>query len=164
LGREAAAGCDPLDGGEIPLQPAVYQGSRGVGQLPPNQLMTYAAPARHTVRTPQDITCSLDGVCAARFCIVGRIADPCQADSDCDQPPTTCRVVVNFRPDATNITLLRAEFNKLPLSNVLSAPGCSRKLDFALDPNVNRNKLRLLATGTVGGHTVRDSDTFAFRR
>ena len=49
------------------------------------------------------------------------------------------------------------------LSNVLSPPGCSRKLDLPIDPNVNRNKLRLLASGTVGGRTRRDNDTFGFR-
>jgi hypothetical protein len=35
------------------------------------------------------------------------------------------------------------------LANVLSPPGCSRKLDLPIVPGVNRNKLRLLATGTV---------------
>jgi hypothetical protein len=28
------------------------------------------------------------------------VADPWRTDQDCDQPPTTCRAVVNFRPDA----------------------------------------------------------------
>jgi hypothetical protein len=164
-GVELAAGCNALDGTEIPLQPTVYQGSRGGGQLPPNQLMTYASPSRHTVRTSRDISCAPTGQCAAGFCSIGKIGDPCTADSDCNQPPTTCRVIVNFRPDATSVMLLKAEYDKMPLSNVLtSAEGCSRKLDFGIDPSVNRNKLRLLATGVVGGRTVRDNDTFTFHR
>lgn len=163
-GVEVGDNCDPLDGGEIPLQPTIYQGSRGGGQLPPNELMTYGAPASHRVKTPEDITCSPNGLCSAGFCSVGRIADPCSIDNDCDQPLITCRVVINFRPDATGLTLLRAEFNKVPLSNVLSGPGCSRKLDLPIDQNVNRNKLRLKATGVVAGRTRKDNDTFNFRR
>ncbi|HKA30362.1 MAG TPA: hypothetical protein VKH82_13350 [Candidatus Binatia bacterium] len=156
--------CNPCDGTEIPLQPTIYQGSRGGGALPPNELMTYNAPAKHTVRTSVDITCAPDGLCAAGFCIVGKVADACSSDSECDEPPTTCRVVINYRPDATNLTLLKAEYNKATLSNVLSPPGCSRKLDLPIDPNINRNTLRLLASGTVGGRTRRDNDTFGFRR
>ena len=156
------AHCNACDGGEIPLQPTIFQGSRGGGAPPPNELMTYAAPAKHTVRTSTDITCAPDGLCASGFCIVGKIADACSTDNDCDQPPTTCRVVIDFRSDATNLTLLKAEYNKATLSNVLSPPGCSRKLDLPIDPGVNRNKLRLLATGTVAGRTRRDNDTFGF--
>ena len=51
----------------------------------------------------------------------------------------------------------------MTLSNVLSPPGCSRKLDLPIDPNINRNKLRLLASGTVAGRVRRDNDTFGFR-
>ena len=156
------AHCNACDGSEIPLQPTIFQGSRGGGAIPPKELMTYAAPAKHTVRTSVDLTCAPDGLCAAGFCIVGKIADACSNDGDCDQPPTTCRVVINFRPDATNLTLLKSEYNKATLTNVLSPPGCSRKLDLPIDPGVNRNKLRLLATGTVAGRTRRDNDTFGF--
>src|SRR5262249_7856579 len=39
--------CNPCDGTEIPLQPTISQGSRGGGALPPNELMTYNAPAKH---------------------------------------------------------------------------------------------------------------------
>jgi hypothetical protein len=116
------------------------------------------------VHTGEDITCAPDGVCSAGFCNVGKIADPCTANSDCDQPPTTCRVVVNFNPAVPDTMLLKAEFNKVPLSNVLSGPGCSRKLDVMIDPTVNKNKLRLQAKGTVGGLLRKDNDDFTFRQ
>jgi hypothetical protein len=78
--------------------------------------------------------------------------------------PTTCRVVVNFNPAVPDIMLLKAEFNKVPLSNVLSPHGCSRKLDVMIDPNVNKNKLRLQAKGTVNGLVRKDNDDFTFRQ
>jgi hypothetical protein len=160
------AHCDPLDGGEIPLQPTIYQGSRGGGQLPPNELMTYGSPTRHTARTASDIACDPVGTCSAGFCTTGKVADPCLTDVDCHQPSITCRVLINFRPDASNLVLVKAEYNRvpLPLDDVLSPPGCSRKLDFVVDPTVNRNKLRLLATATVNGRKVRDKDSFTFHR
>lgn len=158
------AHCDPLDGSEIPLQPTIFGGSRGGGQLPPNELMTYASPGRHTVRTASDNGCMLNGMCSAGFCNLGRIGDPCVSNGDCNQPPLTCRVIINFRPDATDLMLVKAEYNRLPLSNVASPPGCSRKLDFTIDPNTNRNKLKLIATGTVAGRKVRDKDSFNFHR
>jgi len=42
--------------------------------------------------------------------------------------------------------------------------GCSRKLDLVVDPLVNLNKLKLLATATVAGRKVRDKDSFNFHR
>ena len=98
------------------------------------------------------------------FCIIGKIGDPCVTNADCDQPFTTCRVLINFRSDATDLMLPKAEYNRVPLSNVLSPPGCSRKLDLVVDPNVNRNRLKLLATGIVAGRKVRDKDSFNFHR
>jgi hypothetical protein len=163
-GVEVDAHCDPLDGTVIPLQPTVYEGTRGGGQVPPDQLMTFAAPTTHNVKTAKDPSCAPHGTCSAGFCTAGKISDPCLAAGECDQPATTCRVVVNFNPDATNIVLLEAEYNHAPLSNVLAGSGCSRKLDFQLDPAVNRNRLRLLATGDIAGASVRDSDVFVFRR
>jgi hypothetical protein len=62
--------------------------------------------------------------------------------------------------------LLRAEFNKspLPFGDVLSPAGCSRKLDFTIDPKVNKNKLILQASGTVGGFVRKDKDTITYRQ
>jgi Bacterial TSP3 repeat len=60
-GVEVHGGCDALDATEIPLQPTIYQGSQGGGS-PPNQIMTYAAPANHIVHTGEDIACAPDGV------------------------------------------------------------------------------------------------------
>jgi hypothetical protein len=162
-GVELNAACDPLDGTEIPLQPTIYPGLQGGGS-PPNAMMTFAAPASHIVRTDEDISCANPGLCAAGFCITGKIADACTADADCDQPLTTCRVVVNFDPTVTDLMLLKAEFNKVPLSNVLSGPGCSRKLDLTIDPSKRRNKLTLQAKGTVLGKLRKDKDTFTFRQ
>ena len=165
-GVEVNGGCDALDPTEIPLQPTIFQGSRGGGQIPPNQLMTYGAPGRHTVKTTSDVSCAADGLCSAGFCTIGKIGDPCTVDHDCDQPITTCRVLINFRPDATGVTLLKAEFNKVELNHddVLSPSGCTRKLDLPISQSVNRNKLRLLATGTLNSRFVRDNDAFNFRR
>lgn len=42
-------------------------------------------------------------------------------------------------------------------------PGCSRKVDLALDPTRKRNVLKIYVTGTVGGNLRRDSDTFKFK-
>lgn len=166
-GVEVGAECDPLDGTEIPLQPSIYPGSQGGGS-PPNAMMTYAAPATHRVDVGTDITCAPDGLCSASFCSVGRIGDPCVADSDCDQPLTTCRVVVNFSPDVPDLLLLRAEFNKVaipfPGDNVLSPPGCSRKLDLPIDPGINKNKLILQASGTLAGRIRKDKDSFTYRQ
>jgi Bacterial TSP3 repeat len=162
-GDEVHAGCSALDPTEIPGQPTSYQGSQGGGS-PPNQILTYAAPANHIVHTGEDITCALDGVCSAGFCSAGKFGDPCTINSECDQPPTTCRVVVNFNPAIPDIMLLKAEFNKVPLSNVLSPKGCSRKLDVKMDPGVNKNKLRLQAKGTVNGLVRKDNDDFTFRQ
>jgi hypothetical protein len=161
-GVEVHAGCSALDATEIPLQPSNYQGSQGGGS-PPNAILTYAAPKNHIVRTAQDPACALDGVCTAGFCSAGTIGDPCTGNHDCDQPATTCRVVVNFNPAVPDLMLLKAEFNRMPLSNVLSPPGCSRKLDVKMDPGVNKNKLRLQAKGTVGGLIRKDNDDFTFR-
>jgi hypothetical protein len=164
-GVEVHAGCSALDDTEIPLQPTIYQGSGSpVGGSLPNAIMTYAAPANHIVHTAEDITCAPGGVCSAGFCSVGKIGDPCTANSDCGQPPTTCRVVVNFSPAVPDTMLVKADFNMVPLSNVLSPPGCSRKLDVMIDPSVKNNKLRLQATGTVGGNLVTDNDDFIFRQ
>jgi hypothetical protein len=164
-GVEVHAGCDAADGTEIPLQPTIYQGSQGGGS-PPNQIMTFAAPANHIVHTGEDIACAPAGVCSAGFCSVGKIGDPCTANSDCDQPPTTCRVVVNFNPAVPDLMLLKAEFNKVPLpfGDVFKHVGCSRKLDVMIDPNINKNKLRLQAKGTVNGLVRKDNDDFTFRQ
>ena len=160
------AHCNPLDGGEIPLQPTLYQGSRGGGQLPPNQLLTFAAPLGNRVSLRQDPVCAPAGVCDAGFCTVGRVADPCQADQDCDQAPGTCRVVINFRPDAA-VVLDQADFNRSALSGVdVTHAGCSRKLDLVTDPAHHPNRLRLRASGTLmhSPRRVVDRDTFTFRR
>src|SRR5262249_45412550 len=150
------------DGTEIPLQPTIYPGLQGGGS-PPNIMMTFAAPANHIVHVDDDISCAPSGFCASGFCITGKIGDACAADSDCDQPPTTCRVLVNFDPTVTDLMLLKAEFNKVPLPPpVLSGPGCSRKLDLTIDPSKTRNKLTLQAKGTVLGKLRKDKDTFTF--
>jgi hypothetical protein len=135
------AHCNPLDGREIPLQPTLYQGSRGGGQLPPNQLLTYAAPLGSRVSLRQDPVCAPAGVCDAGICTIGRVADPCQADQDCDQAPGTCRVVITHA-------------------------GCSRKLDLVTDPAHHPNRLLLRASGALmhSSRRVVDRDTFTFRR
>ncbi len=73
-------------------------------------------------------------------------------------------MVVNFSSDVSDLVLLKAEFSGVPLGTVLSGPGCSRKLDLTTDPNVNKNKLILQASGTITGLPRKDKDTFTFRK
>jgi hypothetical protein len=163
---ERTAQCNPLDGGEVPLQPTLYQGTRGGGQLRPNQMMTYGVPTKSSVATRRDPACAPAGLCSTDFCTVGKIGDPCATRSDCDQPATTCRLLVNFHPDVTDVVLEQAEWNRAPLAGVMvTRVGCSRKLDLPIEPNVS-NRLRLKGSGIVtpGGRRVIDRDTFRFRR
>ena len=42
-------------------------------------------------------------------------------------------------------------------------PGCSRKVDVALDPSRSTNLLRVKVKGTTNGRVRRDADDFKYR-
>jgi hypothetical protein len=80
----------------------------------------------------------------------------------CTQPPNTCRVLVTFA-NVPNLTLLRSRLGRTTLTSFTPlTPGCSRKVSITLDPTRRINKLSLKASGTVGGLTKRDGDSFKF--
>jgi cysteine-rich repeat protein len=165
---ENQQGCDPTDAAEIPPQAPTYGGwgaSRG------NVLVTYAAPTGSKIDTATDPSCATAGVCGppplgfvTGFCQTGRIADACNADADCDLPADTCRMVVNYA-DIPDLTLEYAFLNRR--SHAIAGfspvtPGCSRKIDLALDA-VRSNRVRVKARGTVFGRKARDLETFRYR-
>ena len=159
---EQQLGCDPTDGAEIPPQAATFSGT--AGGAPANVLMTYASPTNRKVFVASDPSCAMQGVCGPLgFCTAGKIADPCVASSDCNQPANTCRVVINYAaiPD---LTLKAAEFNHVPIPGFTPLhPGCSRKVDVAIDPTRKSNRLVLMkALGTAGGRKRRDTDMFRY--
>ena len=96
--------------------------------------------------------------------LAGKIADPCHANADCNEPPNTCRVVANYAeiPDLA----VRKPFtlNRIPTTAFDPlTPGCSRKVDITLDPLKRSNLLKLNVTGTTNGRVRRDADTFRYR-
>jgi hypothetical protein len=158
---ESAVGCNPHDAAEIPAQPTTYGGGHGAGDI----LVTYLAPRDRKVVRATDPSCATAGTCAPNgFCTAGKIADACATNADCNQPANTCRVVANYgeapdlavrRPFSLNRTIVTG-FEPL-------TPGCSRKVDVALDSSRRSNTLKIQVSGTVGGRMRRDTDTFTYR-
>jgi hypothetical protein len=160
--QENQAGCASDDASEIPPQ-SVSFGGRPAGRA--DVLLTYATPSQRDVLRASDRSCATVGHCGRfgtcnlttqkceensaiactsdascvfgprGFCTAGKIQDPCVANTDCDQPADTCRVVVNFAADGTlalgSATLNRRD-NPAPGFTPVG-PGCSRKVDVALD-------------------------------
>ncbi len=159
---EQQVGCDANDPAEIPPQAATFSGT--AGGAPANVLMTYASPTNRKVFVASDPSCATQGVCGPLgFCTAGKIADPCVAAADCNQPAATCRVVINYAaiPD---LTLTAAQFNHAPIAGFTPVhPGCSRKVDVKVDTTRKSNRLVLMkAIGTAGGRKRRDTDTFRY--
>ncbi len=162
--HEALVGCNPNDGNEIPPQGTLFGGKpvNGSGNL----LVTFLAPANDKVLKASDPSCATAGVCGGTgFCTVGKIADPCSTNAECNQPAGTCRVVANYaetpdlavrKPFKLNRTEITAAFEPL-------TPGCSRKVDITMDPAFRTNSLKINVTGTSGGHARRDADYFRYR-
>jgi hypothetical protein len=157
---ENDAGCNIGDFMEIPPRSNIFAGAPGIG--PGEGLTTWAAPGLERVPRTTDPACTAAGVCGpVGFCTAGQIWDPCLVDADCDQPADTCRLVVNFA-DVADLT-----FGFLKTTRTASAtpatpatPGCSRKIDFTLDPLKNTNRIKIKTTGTIGGRRGRDADRF----
>ena len=158
---ENTAGCNPNDPNEIPPQPAKFPGypAKGTGEV----ILTYVSPTLAKPVVATDPACATAGTCGPiGFCSAGPVGDPCATDADCTQPPNTCRVLVNFA-NVPDLTLLRSRLGRTTLTSFTPlTPGCSRKVSITLDPTRRINKLRLKASGTVGGVTKRDSDSFKF--
>jgi len=158
---ENDAGCNPNDPFEIPPRPNVYAGAPGIG--PGEGDLAYATPHAERVSVAADAACG-PGVCGPLgFCTAGRIWDPCTMNSDCDLPPATCRIVVNFA-SLPDLTLVFARVGRTTVSTFAPAtPGCSRKVDIPLDPRLLVTRVKLKATATVGTRKTRDTDRFKFQ-
>jgi hypothetical protein len=160
--EEADCGCNPNDGAEVCVLPnrlVGRAGNRG-GEV----LMQWYAPEVRRVTIPTDPTCATAGVCTAGRCTAGRIRDLCTTNADCNLPPDTCRMIVNWA-DVPDETLIYAKirFDDVPGFTPIT-PGCSRKVDVLLDPAQPVLRFRLRAQGTVDGRLRRDRDTFRYGR
>jgi hypothetical protein len=159
---EAAIGCNPNDGSEIPPQSTAYAGGHGAGDI----LVTYLVPTDRRVAKATDPACAAVGTCGAGgFCTAGKIADRCTTNAQCNQPANTCRIVANYA--AVSDLAVRKPFT-LNRKTLLTAfepltPGCSRKVDVALDPSKRSNTVKIQVSGTVGGRLRRDTDAFRYR-
>jgi hypothetical protein len=82
-------------------------------------------------------------------------------DADCDQPADTCRLVVNFAEVADlTFAFLKTTRTASATPATPATPGCSRKIDFTLDPSRTTNRIKIKTTGTIGGRRGRDADRF----
>jgi cysteine-rich repeat protein len=166
---ENQVGCDPNDPQETPPQAATYGGT---GANRANVLVTYSGPSGGQVTAVSDKSCTTMGTCGLPplgfvkgFCTEGRIGDACTTDAQCDLPPGTCRLVVNYA-DVPDLVLDYAVLNRHsnPIAGFTPVhPGCSRKVDVTLDPSRPVNRVRVKAEGTVDGHHGKDRDTFIYR-
>ena len=167
--HELLMGCNPFDGAIIPPQPAAYSGGRiaSKGEV----LLTFAVPDNRDVVVPAHPSCAESGTCGpSRVCTAGKIGDPCAQDADCNQPPFTCRVILNHSA-SPNMALFFAKLRRRPVTDVSArilpmAPGCSRKVDFTIPhlPEKRRAALVIKVTGTVDGKLRRDRDRIRFLR
>jgi cysteine-rich repeat protein len=165
--QETQAGCNPNDPAEIPPQSVTFGGLPSEHTIGANGLITFNAPGgsthRATITTSSDPSCAMTGACGQRFCTTGRVGDPCTTNAECNQPANSCRVVVNYG-NVGDLALTDVRFGRTEiLADFLPAtPGCARKVDLTLDPAFFRQRLRLRATGTLGGAVRRDRDIFFY--
>lgn len=166
--EEAGCNCNPNDTQEVCPLPnrLVGRGGNHGGEV----LMEFFTPTSKRMIVPTEPSCATTGVCGAeafpgatRYCTVGKIRDVCTADAECDQPPDTCRVVVNYadRPDMA-LLFARMVFTDIPGFTPVTR-GCSRKVDVQLDTLRPLSRLRLLVEGTVEGRLRKDRDTFRYK-
>jgi len=157
---ENDAGCNINDSREIPPRSNTFAGAPGIG--PGEGLTTWAAPGMERVPRTTDPSCTASGTCGpVGFCTVGKIWDPCLVNADCDQTADTCRLVVNYA-DVANLTFvfLKTTRGASATSATPVTPGCSRKIDFSLNPAKITNRIKIKTTGTIGGRPTRDADRF----
>lgn len=174
--EETAAQCHADDAAEIPYQSNVYSGGRGNsgGEI----LLTFRSPNDRDVRISTNPSCAVAGQCnlVTGFCTSGKVSDPCDADSDCNQPLRTCRIVLNYagvpdlgqqlqdRRPAFSVVLKIPRYEGMDLTSVYEpvTPGCSRKVDVTLPADFVRASLRFKARGTTAGKRRTDRDRVKF--
>jgi len=172
--EEIQAGCNPDDFFEIPAQANVFTGSASPGRG--EVLLTFYAPSARNISSITDPTCATAGVCnsSTGFCIVGKVADPCAVDSDCNQTPpagfTQCRIVANYAgtPDYTLVVAKLKLRKKRKGDDILlkfspATPGCSRKVDIALPAGFKLAGVRVRVKGTTGVKRRNDRDKILYR-
>lgn len=162
-GIERQVGCSGKDRAIIPAQPVTTPGAPGEWVW--NGLLVYASPLTGKVDVATDPSCARAGRCGSdSFCVAGRMADHCAADTDCDLPPDVCRVVIAYA-DVADLALLSARVDRTPIAGFAPvAAGCTRKVDVPLDPSKRRSRLKLIAKGTIDGRYRRDYDLFRYGR
>jgi cysteine-rich repeat protein len=164
--QEAQAGCDATDPSEIPPRANVYSGARGNGGG--EILMTFYAPVGPTVESATDPSCATAGQCTTGFCSTGRIGDPCEQNSDCNQPAGTCRLVINYAlsPDLGFELATLRQFGEratdVSAAFAPATPGCSRKVDIILPGGYRKAYLKLKAKGTTSGRRKTDRDRLRY--
>src|SRR5262249_21335134 len=101
---EAALGCNPNDGSEIPPQSTAYAGGHGAGDI----LVTYLVPTDRTVAKASDPAEARGGKGrgpgggaggawgGGGLCTAGKVGDRCTTNAQCNQPANTCRIVANY--------------------------------------------------------------------
>jgi hypothetical protein len=157
---ENDAGCSITDPREIPPRSNAFAGAPGLG--PGEALTTWAAPGLERVPRTTDPSCQATGVCGTvGYCTAGKIWDPCLVDTDCDQPANTCRLVVNYA-DVPSMTFGFVKTTRTASATAATpvTPGCSRKIDFTIDPGRPTNRYKIKTSGVIGGRTTRDADRF----
>jgi hypothetical protein len=97
-------------------------------------------------------------------CTAGEIYDLCTTDADCDLPADSCRVIINWA-DTPDLALTYARIRHTDVGGFTPvAPGCSRKVNVALDPGRRITRLKLLASGTIDLRLRKDRDVIQFVR
>ena len=159
---ENEAGCNPQDPFEIPARPNAYAGAPGNARG--EGLIAWAVPTAQLVPITSDPTCAPVGICGpVGFCTAGRIWDPCAQNSDCDPAPNVCRLVANYATVADITFLLQRNSSGTSVSSFMPATmGCSRKVDFTIDPSRLVSRVKIKVKGTIGGRRSRDTDRFKF--
>jgi hypothetical protein len=174
---EMQAQCSTSDAAEVPLQANVYSGGRGNsgGEV----LLTFRSPSDRDVKVSTNASCTASGHCnlLTGLCTSGKVSDPCSSDSECSQPASTCRIVVNYggapdlgvqlpkdRRSAFEVTLKIAQLPKVDLTPAFLpvTPGCSRKVDVILPSSFTRGSLRFRIRGTTAGKRRTDRDRIKF--
>jgi cysteine-rich repeat protein len=160
--KEQQCGCSFSDAKEVCLLPNRLVGKAGNGRG--EVLMNWYAPTLVKPPIDTDPSCQQVGDCINSRCVAGGIYDKCTTDSDCNLPPDTCRVVVNWA-GSPDMTLLYAKMGRTLIGGFTPiTPGCSRKVDVAIDPIKRSSVLKLKTRGTADGRYVVDRDGFRYRR
>ena len=174
---EAQAQCNAADPAEIPAQANVYAG--GYSNTPGEVLLTFRSPTDRDVHVSTNASCATAGACnlATGLCMSGKIADPCATNAECNEPPQTCRVIVNSAgvPDvgqqmpqdkrpAFEVMLKVAHQPAVDLTASFrpTTPGCSRKVDLTLPSSFTRAITRFRIRGTTAGKRRVDNDKIRF--